>query len=176
MAAGEPHAMNECITRYGDLVWSIVGRRIDNPGEAEDLVQEIFTEIWKKAGSFNPQIASESTFVGMVARRRSIDFLRQRGRQPGFENIAAAESLPQPETQVSAVVCDPEIIRSSVAELPLDTRQLFELFFDRGFTHPEIAERTGIPLGTVKTKLRRGIIAIRDRIRQVRVFNNPAAS
>ena len=159
--------MDLCITQYGGVVWSIVRRYIKDSVEAEDVVQEIFTEVWKKAASFNPAIASESTFIGMISRRRAIDFLRRQGRQPGFETLAAAESLPQPTAENSSITCDPETVKSSLANLPADTRELFHLFFEDGFTHPEIAEKTGLPLGTVKTRLRRGLIVLREQLQRI---------
>lgn len=70
VAAGESRAMDLCIERHAAIVWSIVRRYLKDTAEAEDLVQEVFTEIWKKASSFDPAIATESTFVGMIARRR----------------------------------------------------------------------------------------------------------
>ncbi len=176
IAAGEARAMNLCITQYGGIVWSIVRRYVKDNAEAEDLVQEVFTEIWKKAAAFDPAIASESTFVGLVARRRSIDFLRRQGRQPDFEPLTAAESLPQPTGEPSSITCDPETIKSSLANLPADTRQLFHLFFENGFTHPEIAEKTGLPLGTVKTRLRRGLITLREQLQRIGITSNQAAS
>lgn len=167
IASGVPRAMDLCITQYGGIVWSIVRRYIKDSAEAEDVVQEIFTEVWKKAASFDPAIASESTFIGMITRRRAIDFLRRQGRQPGFESLAAAEQLPLPTTENSSIICDPETVKSTVANLPADTRELFQLFFDDGFTHPEIAEKTGLPLGTVKTRLRRGLIVLREQLQRI---------
>ncbi len=176
VASGESRAMNLCINQYGNLVWAIARRYIKDHSEAEDLVQEVFTEIWKKAGSFDPAIASESTFVGLIARRRAIDFLRRLGRRPDFESLAAVSSLPDPSPQNSSIICDPETVKTTLAKLPDDTRQLFSLFFEDGFTHPEIAERTGLPLGTVKTRLRRGLVTLRDQLLRGRISNNPPAS
>jgi RNA polymerase sigma factor (sigma-70 family) len=167
VAAGEPRAMDECIQRYAAIVYTLVTRYLKDATEAEDLIQDIFTEIWKKAAVYDPTLAGESTFVGMIARRRSIDFLRRRGRQPDFEPLTAAESIPLATPEAPAFGCDPESVRSSVAALPEDTRQLFHLFFDDGFTHPEIAEKTGLPLGTVKTRLRRGLIALREQLQRL---------
>lgn len=164
IAAGEPRAMNDCITRHGGLIWGIVRRSVKDNTAAEDLVQEIFTEIWKKAAFFNPSVASESTFIALIARRRSIDFLRRQGRQPDFEPLDAAESIPASSAPAPSLNCDPEAVKSSVANLPDDTRQLFRLFFDDGFTHSEIADKTGLPLGTVKTRLRRGLITLREQL------------
>ena len=176
VAAGEARAMDLCISRYGAIVWAIAKRYIKDTSEAEDLVQEVFTEIWKKAASFDRAIASESTFVGLIARRRAIDFLRRQGRQPGFEPLTAAESLPLPTSESCSITCDPETVKSSLANLPSDTRQLFHLFFENGFTHPEIAERTGLPLGTVKTRLRRGLITLREQLQRIGISNSQAAS
>ena len=166
LAAGEPRAMNVCIDRFGGLIWSIVRRSIGNATEAEDLVQEIFTEIWKKAGFYDPQTAPEATFIALVARRRTIDHLRRNGRQPNLEPLEAAESLPAQTPPATPPSCDPEAVRSSVAALPEDTRELFRMHFEDGFTHPEIAEKTGLPLGTVKTRLRRGLIMLREHLQR----------
>lgn len=176
VAAGESQAMELCLSRFGGIVWSIVRRYIKNQAEAEDLVQEVFIEIWKKAASFNPRIASETTFVGLVARRRAIDYLRRQGRKPDFEPLTAAESIPLPELEKSSVVCDPESVKSSLAGFPADTRQLFDLFFEDGFTHPEIAAKTGLPLGTVKTRLRRGLITLREQLQRIATPNQSSAS
>ena len=168
--------MGECIDRYGPLVWGMVRRAVKDSAEAEDVVQEIFTEIWKKASFFNPAMASESTFIGMIARRRAIDHLRRQGRQPSFESFEAAESVPAPTNSAPPFHGDPEAVWASVASLPEDTRSLFKLFFEDGFTHPEIAEKTGIPLGTVKTRLRRGLVALREQLQRTANPNPQAAS
>lgn len=171
LAAGDARAMHECIKRYSSLIWSVVSRSVKDTSSTEDLVQEIFTEIWKKASSFNPAVASEATFVAMIARRRTIDFLRRLNRQPGFETLEAAEFISVPSATSSTMVCDQEAVKSSVASLPEETRQLFGMFFDEGFTHPEIAEKTGLPLGTIKTRLRRGLITLRERLCRVKNTN-----
>ena len=177
VAAGEPDAMRQCIARHGGIVWTIVKRYLSDTTEAEDLVQEIFTEIWKKADAFNPAIAAESTFVGMIARRRAIDFLRRQGRQPGFETLDAIQSFSHnPWEGTSSVTCDPDVVKSSLANLPPETRELFQLFFESGFTHPEIAEKTGLPLGTIKTRLRRGLITLREQLQRIGNPNNQPAS
>ncbi len=176
LAAGEPRAMNECITRYGGLIWGVVRRLVKDNTAAEDLVQEVFTEIWKKAAFFDPAVAAETTFIAMVARRRAIDFLRRQGRQPAFEPLEAAGSVVVASAPPPSVNCDPEAVKSSVANLPEDTRQLFQLFFEDGYTHPEIAEKTGLPIGTVKTRLRRGLITLREQLRRAGISNPQPAS
>lgn len=176
VAAGDSGAMNLCVSRYGGIVWTVARRYISNHSETEDLVQEVFIEIWKKAGSFNPAIASETTFVGLIAKRRAIDHFRRHGRKPDFEPLEAAELVPLPSAENSSITCDPEAVQSSLATFPDDTRQLFELFFQEGFTHPEIAEKTGLPLGTVKTRLRRGLITLREQLQRFGSSNRQSAS
>lgn len=176
LAAGDTRAMGECIDRHGNLVWGLVRRSIKDSSEAEDLVQEVFTEVWKKAGFFDPALASESTFIGLITRRRTIDHLRRQSRQPGFEPLDAADSIPAPTATAASISFDPEAVKSSVAALPDDTRELFQLFFDDGFTHPEIAEKTGLPLGTVKTRLRRGLISLRENLSRAGISNTQPAS
>ncbi len=173
VAAGLPRAMNACIDQYGPLVWSIARRFLKQSAEAEDLVQEVFTEVWKKAASFDPSLASEAGFIGLIARRRAIDYLRRNGRLPAFESLEAAESLPLPTSQNSSFQGDPEAVNSSLSKLPQETRELFQLFFENGFTHPEIAVKTGLPLGTVKTRLRRGLVLLRDQFNRSESNRNP---
>jgi RNA polymerase sigma factor (sigma-70 family) len=176
LAAGEARAMNACIDRFGSLVWSIVRRTVKDQSDAEDLVQEVFTEIWKKAGFYDPDVASEATFIALVARRRAIDHLRRSGRQPGFEPLEAAETIPDAVVPSAPVQCDAEALKSSISSLPEETRTLFRMFFDEGFTHPEIAGKTGLPLGTVKTRLRRGLLTLREQLRRAGKSNIQPAS
>ena len=164
VAQFEDGAMKRCIEQYGGLVWSLTSRYIPTRSDAEDVVQEVFTELWKCAGRFDPTKASESTFIGLIARRRSIDWLRKHSRQPKLEVIS--DDIEQPD-QTSA--CSPfggDRIKLALQKLPEATQRLFSLHFDQGMTHPEIAEQTGLPIGTVKTKLRRGLIAMRSAMQQ----------
>ena len=92
VAKGDGQAMKRCIDLYGPLVWSIVCRRISERNDAEETCQEIFTEVWQKAGSYNPELARESTFIGMIARRRSIDWQRKQNRLPQLTEL---ESVPE---------------------------------------------------------------------------------
>ncbi|MGL4400752.1 MAG: sigma factor-like helix-turn-helix DNA-binding protein, partial [Luteolibacter sp.] len=113
---------------------------------------------------------------GLIARRRAIDHLRRQGRKPDFEPLSAAGSIPLPALEKSSVLLDSETVKSSLASFPADTRQLFDLFFEEGFTHPEIAAKTGLPLGTVKTRLRRGLILLREQLQRIATPNqNPAS-
>ncbi|NNE90650.1 MAG: sigma-70 family RNA polymerase sigma factor [Verrucomicrobiales bacterium] len=168
VALGREAAMETCISVYGGLIWSIALRYADDRSQAEDVVQETFMDLWKSAGRYDAAVASEKTFVGLLARRRSIDYMRKQRRQPPSEPLMAAESLPEelPEGSGERRV-EHAAVLEMLKELPEATRELFTLHFEQGLTHPEIVERTGLPLGTVKTRLRRGLIELRNRLRHL---------
>lgn len=163
VADGDHRAMKACIDTHGPLVWAIVSRRVRDRSDAEDLTQEIFTEIWKKAATFDPAISSETTFIGMIARRRAIDFHRKALRLPEIDPLPPAADIPAPSANPGQAI-DRELLWAALQKLPEETRQLFTLHFDEGLTHSEITERTGLPLGTVKTRLRRGLIEARSLV------------
>ena len=169
VAVGVEHAMERCVTKYGGLIWTIARRYAKNHASAEDIVQETFTDLWKSAHRFNQSTSAESTFVGMLARRRAIDFARKESSQPSLEPLSGTEEFPGFSEDASPSAkwhCDPEMARAAVNRLDEDTRKIFSLHFDEGLTHSEIVEKTGLPLGTVKTRLRRGLIEVRDILRR----------
>lgn len=168
VAQGIERAMEHCIQKYGALVWSIARRHVQDPSAAEDVVQETFTDLWRSAKKYDPSIATECTFIGMLARRRAIDFVRKESRRPTLEPLPDAESLPHASTEASpSLRCEREDVQMALRTLPEETQQIFSLHFDEGMTHPEIAEQTGLPLGTIKTRLRRGLIEVRENLRRL---------
>ncbi|HAW97870.1 MAG TPA: RNA polymerase subunit sigma-24 [Opitutae bacterium] len=164
IAKGDGQAMKRCIDLYGPLVWSIVCHRIRDRNDAEEACQEIFTEIWQKAGSYKPEIARETTFIGMIARRRSIDWQRKQSRLPLLTEL---ESAPEVSSSIplAGTNLDRELLWKALEQLPEKTRDLFTLHFVKGMTHEEIVNETGLPLGTVKTRLRRGLIDARKLLK-----------
>ena len=139
-----------------------------DPADAEDLVQETFTDLWKSAKRYNPALSGEQTFIGVLARRRAIDFARKQERQPLLEPLPDAEFLPLTGASSSAARrCHNVDIRNLLSQLPSETKTLFSLHFDQGLTHPEIVSRTGMPLGTVKTRIRRGLVEARNLLRHL---------
>ena len=156
--------MRQCVARYGALVWSIARRFAPTEPEAEDAAQEIFIELWKHAGRYDPSRASEASFITMLARRRMIDRLRRAQRRPQLQ--------PAPDTLISGET-HADIERSAEAALAasvlatLDPRQrrVLSLAIGQGMTHAEIAEATDLPLGTVKSLVRRALVAVRKRLR-----------
>ncbi len=164
LASGDGDAMRDCIDQYGNLVWSIARRFFSDNSTAEDVVQEIFTEIWSKASSYKPDLASESTFIALIARRRTIDAFRKISRKPTMEELPDAEILGASEEESPTPArIDHDTLRKLLIQLPEDTRTMIELSVRDGFTHQEIATRMNLPLGTVKTKIRRGLLELRQK-------------
>lgn len=165
VAAGDAVAIRECLARYGNLVWSIA-RRFET-AEIEDAVQEIFLDLWKSAARFDPAIASEPAFVAMIARRRLIDRRRMRMRRPTADTPLAGDSSDgllaiDPNPTTSADTCAEAKQAARVLEqLRPEQRQVLVLSTVQGMSHGEIAEHTGLPLGTVKAHARRGLLSIR---------------
>lgn len=158
VAAGDCAAMRECLAVYGGLVWSIA-RRFE-PVDAEDAVQEIFVDLWKSAARFDGGIASEAAFIAMIARRRLIDWRRTRGRRPVTEQIGDEPLHVAPGTGPDTCAEAAEAARA-LEKLRPEQRQVLVLATCQGMSHGEIAEETGMPLGTVKAHARRGLMSIR---------------
>ena len=133
---------------------------LKNHFAAEDLVQEIFTEVWKSSCRHDPAIAREGGFIAMIARRRAIDWLRRQQRLPEMETLSEKAEIPA-EANAPWLGMDRDTLWAALQRLPEETRRLFALHFEKGMTHAEIAELTGQPLGSVKTRLRRGLIEAR---------------
>lgn len=166
MAAGDPSAVDGCVEKYRGLVWSMTRRFAENHADAEDAVQEIFIELWRHAGRFDAARGAESTFVATVARRRLIDRHRRRGRRPEAEPLVAepAVSATSEADRLEARE-EAQRARGFLEQLRPEQRQVLELTFDQGMSQQEIAEATKLPLGTVKTHARRGLIRLRQMLK-----------
>jgi RNA polymerase sigma factor (sigma-70 family) len=165
IAAGDRTAMRECIDRYGKLVWSLALRLSPSRSDAEDAVQEIFTNLWQNASRYDPTRSSEPTFVAVLARRRLIDRLRMQGRRGGLDAPEFdPDRLPAVADDVDARLshnAEARAAADALGALPADRRRVIALSVVEGLTQEEIAQRTQMPLGTVKSHLRRGLLAVR---------------
>jgi RNA polymerase sigma-70 factor (ECF subfamily) len=163
IALGEKAAVQECLDAYGGLVWSLARRMSPNTEEAEDAVQEIFIDIWKNAARFDDSQASETTFVAMIARRRLIDRLRKTNRRPNTDSLEdiLAEPVNNRDTDIQMNVEAQEAARA-MKNLRPEQRQILHLSIVQGFSHQEIADALTMPLGTVKTHARRGLLQVRE--------------
>ena len=164
IAAGDPAAVPDCITRYGGLVWALARRFLGNAADAEDAVQDVFIELWKNAARYDPSRASEPTYVTMIARRRLIDRKRKAGRIPAPQPLP--EEPPGVPSRTDRVEIEDDAARAAAVldELREDERRVIQMAVYQGLTHEEIAAATGLPVGTVKTHIRRGLIRVRERL------------
>jgi len=167
LAKEEAGAFEKLVDQYGNLIWSIARRYLSNQTEAEDAVQEVFIAIWKSAGRFDPNKASEITFVSMIARRRLIDHVRKIYRHKKLEPID--DCFDDDALQTKSILdqsTDVKIISEAINQFAEEDKELLSLSIYQGYSHSEISKLMNIPLGTVKTKLRRNLIKLREIFNQ----------
>ena len=165
IASGDGNAVQECVDKYGGLIWSIARKMLRNQDDAEDAVQEIFVDIWKNAGRFDESKSSETTFVAMIARRRIIDRIRYSTRRISADSLD--DVLLEPFTRADKnmqMSIEAEQAAEAMRELRPEQQQVLRLSIIQGMSHQEISEATGMPLGTVKTHARRGILHVRESL------------
>jgi RNA polymerase sigma-70 factor (ECF subfamily) len=162
MVRGDTHAARDCIDQFGGLVWSLARRLTRSRTDAEDAVQEIFLDLWRSAVRFDATQGSEKVFVTMIARRRLIDRLRKVMQEPQNTSTDELESLEWANPGAN-VEFDLEVrhATNAVAQLRPDQQQVLKLSLLSGMSHAEIAAELKMPLGTVKTLVRRGLIQVR---------------
>lgn len=162
VATGDGAAVRECIDRYGGLVWSLA-RRFGGADEAEDAVQEIFLDLWRSAARFDPAVASETTFVALIARRRLVDRRRRSKRAPQTESLADAPTPIELGAATRVEDCaEASIAAQALAQLRPEQRLVLVLSTCHGLTYEEIATAVQMPLGTVKAHARRGLLRVRE--------------
>lgn len=165
IAAGDRGAVQQCIDAYGPLVGALARRMGLAGSEAEDAIQDIFVALWRSAERFDPTLAAEAVFVAMIARRRLIDLRRRMGRRAesaASEVGEAIASSERPAIEQLAVRDEGARARAALSELRPEQRRVIELAVLEGLSHQEIADSTGMPLGTVKTHARRGLQRVRE--------------
>jgi len=163
IASGNKSAVSECLNTYGGLVWSLARRMLSNSEEAEDAVQEIFIDVWKNAERFDESQASETTFIAMIARRRLIDRLRRQNRQPRVDSLEDILAEPSESRNIDMQTgVEAREAAQAMKQLRPEQRQILHLSIVQGFSHQEIANALKMPLGTVKTHARRGLMQIRE--------------
>ncbi len=163
IALGDRSAVDDCLDAYGGLIWSIARKMLRNSDEAEDAVQEVFIDIWKNAGRFDETQSSETTFVAMIARRRIIDRIRSANRRISADSLDEVMTEPAQRGDEKIQICvEAREAAKAMNALRPEQRQVLELSIVQGLSHQEIADATGMPLGTVKTHARRGLLLARE--------------
>jgi len=163
IAAGEAGAVEKFLRRHSNMVWGLARRFCRSAEDAEDATQEIFVEVWKSAERYDAGQGSEVTFLMTIARRRLIDRARRQGRRPTTELLEDAGTLPAAPV-VDRVELQDEVDRAQQAlgQLRPEQREVLDLAIGQGRTHQEISAAIGIPLGTVKSHARRGLMRLRE--------------
>ncbi len=156
IAAGETYALEQLFDRYSGLLTALARRVLHDPSDAEEIVQEVFLQVWNQAGRYDRSRSSVSTWLVLITRSRAID--RLRSRQVKDRTLTALkQEKPNLHTSPEGsrnVLLDQRRsrLRLELAELPNEQREVLELAFFKGMTQSEISASTGIPLGTVKTR------------------------
>jgi RNA polymerase sigma-70 factor (ECF subfamily) len=162
-------ALERLYERYRMVVYHLAFKILNNRESAEEVVLEVFWQVWRDAERYDGQRGSVGAWVATVARSRAIDALRARRGDPASgedvkEALLAAEPADDPEVQIT-LGQRAELVRSALESLPSDQRTALELSFFKGLSHAEIAERLQEPLGTVKTRIRSALLRLRERLR-----------
>jgi RNA polymerase sigma-70 factor, ECF subfamily len=173
--AEDPDALSQLYDRYNGILKALVLRVIHNEAEADDLLQEIFMEIWNQAKNFSSQKGKPLGWMVTLARRRAIDGLRKKQAYARAEERLQNETEQQPDawvhnsTSEEIVLSDTRsLIRKVISGLPPAQQQAIDLAFFRGMSQREIAAKTNTPLGTVKTRLELGLKKIYDGLKELR--------
>jgi RNA polymerase sigma-70 factor (ECF subfamily) len=161
--SGGQEAMAAFFDRYSKMVYSVALRVLNDSGEAEDVMQEIFIQVWQNPGAFLSGRGSLGGWLVVVARNRAIDKLRRRRPSDPVELFSLPSSTNLAQESERELLLDR--VRQAMADLSQEQRNSIELAFFEGLTHSEIAEKTGDPLGTVKTRIRLALIAIRKGLK-----------
>jgi RNA polymerase sigma-70 factor (ECF subfamily) len=156
---GDEAAMAILYDRYSRVVYSVALRVLRDAAAAEDILQEIFMQVWRSPDSFVSARGSLAGWLAVVARNRSIDNLRRKRPTEQVEDVALA--MPGNLADESERNLMMERARIYIAQLPAEQRKTLEMAFFDGLTHSEIAEMTGDPLGTVKTRIRSALLSLR---------------
>ena len=165
IAAGDAEALGELYDRYSRVAFGVILRIVGRPEAAEEVVQDVFHSVWRRAGTYRRERGAPRTWLLQIARNAAIDWTRTKGRhgdEPSVDDLLLVADMNVEEHALAGARA--ESVRAAVATLPPDTRQALALAYWGGLSQSEIAARTGVPLGTVKTRIRSGMQKLRDRL------------
>lgn len=168
IAKGDQDAFAAFYDRYSAVLFSIAFRVLNDQTGAQDVLQDVFLQIWAKASTYDPARGKPLTWAVTMTRNKAIDRLRSRQRRARLKDEVERETMPDDPAN-SRVALDEvltrekgEMVRAAVKDLPDEQRKAIEMAFFSGLTQTEIAEKLGAPLGTIKARIRRGMMKLRD--------------
>ena len=173
IAKGRQEALSELYDRYARLAFSLALHTTGDAASAEEITQDVFVRAWERAGQYRPDQGTVRTWLASIARHRSIDHLRRLGARAEGQSISWDEIEDGPGMEVHSGSTQPEAelsmlraeVRAAVGQLPEDQKQALALAYFRGYTQGEIATALGVPLGTVKTRIRLAMDKLRTALR-----------
>ncbi len=162
--SGDQSAMAALYDRYSSIVYSVALRVLGDTGAAEDVLQDVFMQLWRNPGLFDSNRGSLGAWLAVIARNRAIDALRKRRPENDIEDVVLSV-----ETDLAAEADRAraaEKVRSVLGTMPGPQRAALEMAYFEGLTHTEIAAKTGEPLGTIKTRIRAGLTTLRKAFQE----------
>ncbi len=162
VASGDAVALQELYERYGRVIYSFAYRLTHDATLAEECVQDVFVTLWRRAADFDPTRAKLTTWLFVVARNRAIELGRQKNRRPELrDDLEPVGRAPDPADLVT-IADESQRVAEAMAELPEEQLAVLRLSYFDGLSHSEIAEVIGIPLGTVKGRMRLALERLRS--------------
>ena len=173
VVAGEEAALEALYDRYGRRVYSLALTMLHDPGAAEEVTQEVFLSVWRRAASYRKERGRLATWILSIEHHRAVDALRSRRRrtqqdEPMDERMERSFADVLTESPDNAAVLQEEghYVRQALQELPPEQKKVLVLAYYHGLTQGEIAQKLGHPLGTVKTRMRLGIHKLRHGLEE----------
>lgn len=160
--SGDEDAMAQLYDRYSSIVFAVALRVLSDTAAAEDILQEVFMQLWRRPGSFDASRGSLGLWLTVIARNRAIDVLRKRHPESDIDDVVVSVELDMAGDAERARTL--EKVRGAMGAMPTPQRSALEMAYFEGLTHTEIAAKTGEPLGTIKTRIRTGLLALRKAV------------
>jgi RNA polymerase sigma-70 factor (ECF subfamily) len=157
--SGDESAMAALYDRYSSLVYAVALRVLGDTGAAEDVLQEVFMQLWRNPAAFDSSRGNLGAWLGVITRNRAIDGLRRRRPETDIADVVVSVEPDMAGDAERARAM--ETVRVALGGMPAPQRSALEMAYFEGLTHTEIATKTGEPLGTVKTRIRTGLQALR---------------
>ena len=171
IAAGDSAALGGFYDRHAGTLLAVALRILNDHKEAEDVLQEVFLQVWNKAADFDPAQGRPLGWAITMARHKAIDRLRSAQRRARLVEEAGQEMAPDPATlspqapETTPRGDEAELVRAALAHLPSEQRQAIEMAFFGGWSQTEIAAKLNEPLGTIKARIRRGMLKLREELK-----------